>query len=258
MFFTIMAILQAGIAVLFTIIGLIWFKGKGIKMVSFWRVMSDKRKETIDQKAFLRFNACIILIAAGANASSAFFGLLGSSFGYLPGVLSIGILAVLSSYSTFAKRFRLKDDNGEPLDHHQDSKKQKKNLIFIGVLLAIITLPVVWLSLEGIRPIRAEFSPGWVNFSSGLYGIAVPFNEITEVYLYQMSMNDIGTGRRHMGHGTPNNLRGRFDAGHLLVQNPDEGPTIRISRRTAGPLYISLRTPQATDLLYYDITTRLN
>jgi len=249
-----MAILQTGIAILFAIIGSIWLRGKGIKMMSLWNAMSDKKKEKIDQKAFLRFNAFVILAAAAVNALSALFVFMGFSWGYLPGILAILLLVVLAVYATFAKTFRIKDEDGEPLT--DDPTKRKKTLILIGVFIIVTMLPMGWLFFEGTRPIRADFAPSSVSFS-GLYGISVPFDEITEVYLYDKSMNDIGAGIRRMGHGTPSNLRGRFDAGHLLVQNPDEGPTIRISRRTAGPLYISLRTSQATETLYRDIAASI-
>jgi len=245
-----MAILQTGIAVLFAIIGSIWLRGKGFGMFN----MPEKMRNKIDQKPFLRFNALNILVASVINALSAIFIFAGFSWGYLPGVLSIFILAALAIYSILTKSFRLKGEDGEPLA--DDPAKRKKTLILIGVFVAVTMLPIVWLFFEGTRPIRADFAPSSVSFS-GLYGISVPFDEITEVYLYDKSMIDIGAGIRRMGHGTPNNLRGRFDAGHLLVQNPDEGPTIRISRRTAGPLYISLRTPQATEVLYRDMAASI-
>ncbi|MCL2854402.1 MAG: DUF3784 domain-containing protein [Defluviitaleaceae bacterium] len=246
----ILTILMAAIAVLFAIIGVIWMRGGGIKIM--W--MSEERQAKIDQKTYLHFNGMVILVTAGICAISALFTHFGFSWGYLPGFFALLVFVGATVWSSISKSFRIKDEDGKALT--DKPAKRKKALILIGIFVLVTMLPAGWLFFEGTRPIRANFSDNSLSFA-GLYGITVQFSEIAEVHLYQYSMEDIGTGIRRMGHGTPNNLRGRFAAGHLIVQSPDQGPTIRISRRTAGPLYISLSTPEATQNLYENIRGNL-
>ncbi|MCL2236238.1 MAG: DUF3784 domain-containing protein [Defluviitaleaceae bacterium] len=246
----IFTILMAGIAVLFTIIGIIWLKGGGIKMMSLWNLMSEKKRDKIDQKAFLRFNGMIMITIAFVCAISAVFTSFAFNWGYLPGFLAIILGGLLAVWSSYAKAFRKKDSDEKPLE--DDPKKRKKSLVLLGIFVLITMLPMGWLFFEGTRPINSSFSTDSVTFS-GFYGITVPFDEIAAIYLLEQSMEEIGSGNRRMAHATPGNLRGRFANGHLLVQNPDIGPTIRISRHTAGPMFISLSTPEATLELFEEL-----
>jgi len=241
---------MAGIAVLFTIIGIIWLKGGGIKMMSLWNLMSEKKRDKIDQKAFLRFNGMIMITVALVCTISAVFTSFAFNWGYLPGFLAILLGAVLAFWSPYAKAFRKRDSDGEPLE--DDPTKRKKSLILLGIFVLVTMLPMGWLFFEGTRPINPRITADAVTFS-GFYGVTVPFDEIAAIYLLDQSMEEIGSGNRRMAHATPGNLRGRFVNGHLLVQNPDTGPTIRISRHTAGPMFVSLSSPGATRELFEEL-----
>ena len=129
----------------------------------------------------------------------------------------------------------------------------KKYGLLFGVILTVATLGVVgWLMWEGTREIVVEIREDSLHIRS-IYGTTINFDDILDIEILEQSMAAIGAGRRRAGHSTNNNWRGNFSEGLLLVQRPNEGPTIRINRRGDNPVFISKNDAAATRALYQEI-----
>ncbi|MCL2753467.1 MAG: DUF3784 domain-containing protein [Defluviitaleaceae bacterium] len=253
-------IISASIAVLFAIIGLLWFFGKGANMMNSYNVMDPARKALIDEKAFLRFNGKVTLIVALVIGVCAALYHFGHTWAMTVVFAAVLVMVAVNLVSMRSKRFRKKDESGELIEAAKPTEKQarerKMKIIFSVVATVVITIPVLWLVFQGGRDIRVDFQEDAIVIR-GLYGETIEHSQISSVELLSESMTEIGTGGRRMGHGTTNNLRGRFGAGQLHIQYPQEGPTIRINRINGTAVFISLPTPEQTIELYNDIIDAL-
>ena len=90
-----------------------------------------------------------------------------------------------------------------------------------------------------------------------MYGLEVDLANIRDITLLELSMREIGPGRRTNGYATGSTLRGHFTSGLLFVR-PDSSPTIRIERERGPNIYISLRGSEATRILYSELSAALN
>jgi|GEM_PF-1796153 len=252
-----LSIVLAVLAVFTGVIGLIWFIGKGGNIMNWYGSMEPAIKATFDEKAFLRFNGKAMLILAGVLAVSTILVYFGHFWTMWVVVFASFVLGAANIFSLKSKHFRLKDSDGKPIEPEKSddpkvAKRKKAQLIVAGVVSALVLIVVGWLMIEGSRDVRVNFEQNSMTIR-GLYGETINHSEIHSVELLPQSITEFGTGGRRMGHGTQNNLRGRFGAGQLHIQNPDEGPTIRINRINATPIFISLATTEATVTLYNDI-----
>jgi hypothetical protein len=248
-------ILLGGISFLFLICGFLWTAGKGGFLMRGWNTKSKEDKERYDERAFLRFNGRLVLAASILGTLAAILVLLGHTWAFSIGLVVLIVPIVAGNfYSLRSKRF-LKSDAPEvavDLDDPKKVRERKTRTIVSIVGIAVIAIPMAWIIFEGMRPIDAGIDGD--NFRvRGIYGLTVALDDILEVELDERSMAEIGSGGRRVGHGTATSWRGRFGAGHLLIQNPDEGPTIRIERRGESTIFISLADPALTEDLYYDI-----
>ena len=256
-FFTIVSL---GITVLIAFIGLLLFFGKGGGLLAGYNTMDPAKKALIDEKALLRFNGKMMLILAAIIALSALLNQLGQTWAWMLFIPACFAIAVASIWSMRAKRFRKKDEDGKLIEAAKPTEKQAKERkvkVIAGVILAVvITIPVLWLVMEGSRDVRVEIGSDSLTIR-GFYGETIDFSNIDSVELLEESMHQIGSGGRRAGHGTTNNLRGRFGAGQLHIQNPNEGSTIRINRINDTAVFISLSTAQETEALYNAIRIAL-
>lgn len=255
-FFT---ITLAAISLLFALAGLLWFFGKGGGFMGGWNSKSDEEKARYDQKAFLRFNGLAALAAAALGAISALLVFIGIEWAFTAGLAAIIVVVLVPNfYSLRSKRFIKPDAPPDPAttDPKKAREKKAKGIIAIVAVLAV-GIPLGWLMLEGVRPVNVSIEDGNLRIAS-IYGTTVALDDILEIVLDERAMADIGSGGRRMGHGTANNWRGNFGAGLLMVQNPSEGPTIRIERRSESAIFISFADPAETIVRYHYIVSNLN
>jgi len=257
LFFT---FLSAGIALLIAILGLLLFFGKGGGLLAGYNTMDPAKKALIDEKAFLRFNGKVMLILAAIIAVSALLNHLGQTWAwmlFIPGVFAI---AIANIWSMRTKRFRLRDEDGNLIEASKPTEKQareRKIKLIAGIILAVlITIPVLWLVMEGSRDIRVDVGNTSLTIR-GFYGETIDFDQISSVELLEEAMANLNPGGRRAGHGTTNNWRGSFGAGQLHIQYPQEGPTIRINRINGTAVFISLAEASQTRGLYNEIQNAL-
>ncbi|MCL2248384.1 MAG: hypothetical protein FWC13_03875 [Oscillospiraceae bacterium] len=88
---------------------------------------------------------------------------------------------------------------------------------------------------------------------SAMYGTRVELTNIADIALLDLSMREIGVGRRTNGYNG-GAWRGNFTAGLLFVR-PDSSPTIRIDRHRGSAIFISFRDTERTELLYIELSS---
>jgi len=253
--FTIVLLVLAGI---FAALGGLWFFGKGGGLMNGYNSMDRERKARIDEKAFLRFNGIVALIVAGIVAICALLNHIGQTWAFTVAIVSVLVMVGINVLTMRSKRF-IKKDAPEVVDKDDPKKKRerKAKLILSAVVIFVVGISIGWLMLEGVRPINASVSGDELRIR-GFYGMTIELSDIVEIELDERAITAIGTGGRRAGHGTNNNLRGRFGAGQMLIQNPEEGPTIRIDRRNDTAVFISHQNPTDTRALYQQIRSALN
>jgi len=250
--------IMAGLSFLLLIIGALWFFGKGGGLMNGYNNMDKERKARYDEKALLRFNGAVMLIVAAVVAVCALLNHMGMSWAFTVGIVSVLVMAAVNVFSLRSKRF-IKKDAPEELDKNDPKvvRARKAKLIVSIAAVLVLGLPLGWIMLEGTRPINATVTDSELRVR-GLYGLTIGFDEIHTLYLDERAVEEIGTGRRRMGHGTQNNLRGSFANGQMLIQNPSEGPTIHIVRIGDVDVFISMRYADETRDLYQQLRDALN
>jgi hypothetical protein len=257
----IISIVTIPIVLLFLGIGITYVVGKGNKgefLLAGWNTLSAEKRARYNKEALFTFLGWVFIVSAVLTVIFMAGVIFESPFIlWTSGVAWLVVLLGGVIYSNMGKRFRnpLSDDaNNAAVDDDPQEKRRKKVLFFVTFAFTLVTgFVILWFFCEGSRPITVSLDNQTLVIPGVLYGVSVPFDEIQNVGLLDESMRQIGAGRRNAGHGTNNNLRGSFAAGHLLVQNPSEGPTIRIERLNDRPLFISLDDSQATRALYQRI-----
>ncbi|MCL2169037.1 MAG: DUF3784 domain-containing protein [Defluviitaleaceae bacterium] len=238
-----------GLAGLLAVMGGLWFIGRGAWLMNGYNSMDKEKKERIDEKKFLRFNGQVTLVAALMTGVFALLNHFGVTWAFGFGMSGVIVMAGVNIYSMRSKRFLKSDAPELAPDSPKKAKERKAKLVMAVIATVVLAIPLGWIMIEGTRPIRATVTASELQIR-GFYGRTVALDDILEVHLYEQSMLDIGTGGRRAGHSSPNNLRGSFRAGHLIVQGPDEGPTIRIERRGDTTIFISKANASDTRSLY--------
>ena len=243
-----------GLGLMFLFIGTLWYFGRGARFMNGYNNLDAAKRARYDEPAFLRFNGIAALILAGVLGLCAFLSHVGLTWSFWFGLVALLSIAVVNVYSMRSKRF-IKKDAPEEVDKNDPRYIRTRKLKLIASILTfvVIVAPIIWLMFEGSRPINARVTNDELRIR-GFYGLTVQLDDILEIALDERSMNQIGTGGGRRGHGSPNNLRGRFNAGQLIVQAPDYGPTIRIERRGDTTLFISKNDATDTRNLYNDLT----
>jgi hypothetical protein len=242
--------------------GLLWINGKGGGLMNGWNSMDKEKKALYDERAFLRFNGLMMLTAAAVWAVSAFIIYLGHFWGMTISVLAVIPIAAGNIYSLRSNRFRKKDADGkvlkpDPITTDPKKARERKAKVIMGVFFGVVVTGLVaWLLISGSGPIFVDVASDSLTIR-GQYGTTINFSDISDIELVESSMTAIGVGRRTNGMATPSVLRGHFSRGDvrmlLFIQQQQEGPTIRISRINAGPVYISTSDAAETRAIHNNI-----
>ena len=130
--------------------------------------------------------------------------------------------------------------------------------IVTAVILIAAAVFAVFLLTSGMREPVVTVTDGQISIKS-MYGLDIPLADITDVDLYEQSMNELDPGmRRTNGYGGFGDaLKGHFRSGKLegfmLFVRADSAPTIRLER-SGEDVYISFRDGAKTRALYDEIT----
>ena len=242
------------LAFFFVIVGLLFSKGKGGFLLAGWNTMSKEKKAQYDEKALLRFLSNFMFLLAVFWAAAGLLYLMGHyGAGTVLSLVSMVPLLFAVFYVNKSKRFRREDDAPayDPNDPKELKKRKIRAILMLVILLGTI-IPVGWLMWEGQRPVSVNVRADSLVIR-GLYGTTLDFDRIADVERLTQPMSFIGAGRRRAGHATSNSWRGNFAEGQMHIQNPNEGPTIRITPIGDRPIFISKSNPNDTEALFIEI-----
>ena len=224
--------------------------GRGAFLISRYNTLSDADKAKYNEKALCRFvggmilTICfgIALYPAAELFSAPWLSIIATAIVL---ITPIGTIVYLNTSKRFLK---------EGCSHPKGSKKViKATFIITGfIIVAMGTLfffglqdPTVNISDSGIR-------------ISGMYGLSVDLDDVTDISLIEKNMRDIGVGMRTNGFGgIGQTLKGHFTSTEtgmtLLFVQSNSSPTIRIAREHGRDIYISFRDGSKTEGLYHKL-----
>ena len=225
--------------------------GKGAFLISGYNTMGKAAKEQYDEKALCRFMGRLLIVVCFCMAltfAGAYFGIT------LIIHLGIALIVVFSFggaiYANTGKRFLKKDADLEVVK--SGIAKSRKTTVIVTVVISLITIIGLGaLFYYGEKEPIVNIFDDSIQIR-GMYGLTVDFSEISNVFLLEQNMREIGVGRRTNGYANGNTLKGHFTSGRLFVQ-ADISPTIRIERYNSSNIYINFRDSEQTEILYNDL-----
>lgn len=137
---------------------------------------------------------------------------------------------------------------------HVSATTNNKGTVASLIILFVVAIGVGLLFFFGEKDPTILVQNNSINVQ-GMYGIEIPFEQITSITLIKETMNEIGPGRRTNGFGgLGQTLKGNFqvDTGEaqLLFVQANTAPTIQILRDDESTIYISLRDSAQTQALF--------
>ena len=248
------AIIFGSIIALMLVLALVFFSGRGASLIAGYNTLSAAQRASHDEKALCRFVGWL-LIAICASMGLVWAGIhFNISWVMLVGVaLMIALPIAGAIYANTGGRF-LKD-GAQPQDAAGSRKMSRRSLVLVCVISAVVLVGVGALFIAGEREPRVEINQDSIRIQA-MYGLEVDLANIRGITLLELSMREIGPGRRTNGYNG-GALRGHFTTGLLFVR-PDSSPTIRIERERGPNIYISLRGSEATRVLYSELAAALN
>jgi len=262
-------IVMAAIAVPLLALAVYFLGGKGASLIAGINTMSDKKRETYDEKALCRaVGKLLIAMAAMLLLFPVSIRLEAMWLFWLAMVLSMVLPIGFVIYANTGNRYRKPlpglevageaaesaektGANGDELSFTDDVMVRGKKVgVVIGVLLGVAVIAGIGaLFIVGEREPNIIISPDSVQISA-MYGTQIPLSNITEVTLDNRSMSEIGAGTRTNGYGGFATLRGHFRSAQygskLLFVTATSSPTIRIDRDIGVPVFISFRDESRT------------
>ena len=249
-----------GVAVMpMAILAIFLLNGKGTSLVAGYNTMSRAEQARYDEKALCRFvgrlllviSVCVMLFPIGIHFEAMWITWIGIV------VLVLGTVGAVI-YMNTGDRFR-KNTGTEVMGaiEKTTSKTAKIAGISVGAISVIILIAVGIMIYHGGKDPVVRILDNQVKIEA-MYGLGIDFSEITDVTLIEMSMENIGIGKRTNGYGGISGiLKGHFksdvDGDILLFVDSHSSPTIRIERTDDKPVYISLRDGADTEKLYNTI-----
>jgi hypothetical protein len=153
--------------------------------------------------------------------------------------------------------FELLKQKNEDIDITADVKpmsKKAKLALFIIIGIPLIAAGIMFIYGEVDPIIRVTDSEIRI---SAMYGLSISFDNIESIELTPQSMRELRAGdpgTRTNGYGGFGTLKGHFHSralgAHMLFVRTGSSPTIRITRLSGGPIFISLRNGDATTAIF--------
>ncbi|MCL2279414.1 MAG: DUF3784 domain-containing protein, partial [Oscillospiraceae bacterium] len=213
-------IVMAAIAVPLLALAVYFLGGKGASLIAGINTMSDKKRETYDEKALCRaVGKLLIAMAAMLLLFPVSIRLEAMWLFWLAMVLSMVLPIGFVIYANTGNRYRKPlpglevageaaesaektGANGDELSFTDDVMVRGKKVgVVIGVLLGVAVIAGIGaLFIVGEREPNIIISPDSVQISA-MYGTQIPLSNITEVTLDNRSMSEIGAGTRTNGYG---------------------------------------------------------
>lgn len=232
------------------ILGLLIRNGKGLMLIAGYNTMTQTKRDQVDKDLLARTIGNLLLRMAGMTVlliTAIYIGITWVS----RVLVAILLLDLLVSLSILNRNMPQKL-----------TSQSKASTVKVSMTIAITVLVAIGV---GVMFYYGEKEP-MVNILDNsvqikaMYGTDINFANITDIYLIDKSMQDLGTGRRTNGYGGfGETLKGHFnseDVGKvLLFVQSKMSPTIWITRDGGKDIYISLRDGARTKLLYQELIT---
>ena len=224
--------------------------GRAAFLISGYNMLSDADKAKYNEKALCRFVGGLILVVCFGIAlypAAEFLGIPSLSIIATAIVLITPIGAIV--YLNTSKRF-LKEGCSHP-------KGSKKVITATFIITGFIIVAMGTLFFFGLQDPTVNISDSGIRIS-GMYGLSVDLDDVTDISLIEKNMRDIGVGMRTNGFGgIGQTLKGHFTSTEtgmtLLFVQSNSSPTIRIARERGRDIYISFRDSAKTEMLYYEL-----
>ncbi len=170
-----------------------------------------------------------------------------------------GIFVLVAAYNRIYNKYRstsaVKSIDGLP------SKTPKGIIVVLSLIIVITFTAVAALFIYGEKDPLVDIFDDYIQIKT-MFGLNIDFFEITDIYLIEKSMSELGIGMRTNGYGGfGNTLKGNFKSAFLgdtlLFVQSKSSPTIRIERKNKKDVYISLRSNENTERLYNNLIAAL-
>jgi len=231
-------------------------QGKGSFLISGFNMMSPQEKATYDAEALCRatgkfliiLSALMLLLPISLYSNS-------MTFFYIAFALIMVFSIGYAVYANTGSRFRVATYVASP-EARKPMSKGKKAAIAFGIIVSVcLCAGLVYMFIAGEAEPVVTVHADRIEIS-GMYGLEIPFDNISDVWLFHESMREIGLGSRTNGFGG-NALKGHFRSDelgpHRLFVYPDSPATIRITRHRGEVIFFSFKTSLKTVELYNEI-----
>jgi len=255
-----MWIIIGAVVVPLMIAAMFLLQGKGSFLISGFNMMSPQEKATYDTEALCRTTGKFLIGLSGLML------LLPVSLYFNSMTLFYIVFAVIMAfsigyaiYANTGNRFRVADFVATPAARKPMSRVKKATIFFAIIVSISLCGGLVYMFVAGeAEPVVTVHSDS-IEIS-GMYGLVIPFDNISDIWLFHKSMREIGIGSRMNGFGG-NALKGHFRSdelgAHRLFVFPDSPSTIQIIRHRGEAIYFSFNTNLKTVALYNEILAAL-
>ena len=252
------------------IMSLYLLNGKGAFLIAGYNTMSRKEQAKYDEKALCRctgkfalwITCCLMLLPFATHSED-----IGMTL-FVVGIIMVSTIVMMICVNT-GSRFLKKGEvfvieemeEGKALYAKLEAKREKTGLWVMGFTafgLLAVTFAVPVLLLYGEMEPTVTITDNGIRIS-GMYGVKIDFEEITDISLMNNTVSSIGLTMRTNGYGTGSTQKGYFKSNRygrvLLFTRTGSSPTIHIQRESKEDVFLNFKNPDATIRLYKEMKT---
>jgi len=250
-----MWIIMGSVIIPMMIAAMFLLQGKGSFLISGFNMMSPQEKATYDTEALCRATGKFLIVLSGLMLLIPLSLYFDSIVPFYIVIISTFVICVgFAVYANTGNRFKIAEFVAD--GPRMPMSRVKKALIAFGILVGVVsTGGIVYMFYQGESEPVVIVHADRIEIS-GMYGLEIPFDNISDVWLFHESMREIGLGTRTNGFGG-NALKGHFRSdelgSHRLFVYPDSPATIRIIRHHGEVIFFSFKTSLKTVELYNEI-----
>lgn len=223
----------------------------------FWSGRIVRPEEISDIRSYNRANGIMWIIYTVCMMVTSLVSLFSIKLGtFLLVIICVpGVIVLIAIYNRIYRKYRV---TSVIYENDKSTSKTPK-----AIVIAITSITVIMFIVLGVLFYYGEQDPVAIMHDDSiqiktLYGLNINFSEITSVSLIDKSMSEIGVSVRTNGYrGFGGARKGYFKSDTLgstlqFVQSKT-APTIKIERINKDDIYISFRSSEKAEQLYWDI-----
>mgnify|MGYP001252278084 FL=1 len=222
----------------------------------FWSGSTVKPEEITDIPAYNRANGLMWALYTACLVVTGLLSLFSIKIAciLLLVIFVPGIAVLIFTYNRIYNKYKNPSAVTAISDKYEKPKTPKAIIATVIIFFAVVITSLSLLFLYGEKDPEIIIHDDSIQIKA-MYGLDIDFSEIADITLIEMSMKEIGTGRRTNGYGgLGGTFKGNFKSEALgetlLFVQSKSSPTVKIDRIDKKDVYISFRNSEKTEQLY--------